>query len=328
MSVKIEKKFFYNDNPNFTIIMPVGCNASCDFCFNSESEIDPVNFYINLKENLKIANNLGIKQVSISGGEPTIYLDVLMKVLKQVNEHAPSIIKNVLTTNGYQLRELLMEPKIGTYINHINLSIHSSDLDEHIKTLNLKKDSEKSIYTKENLMNLISLAESKNIDVTINYVYTDIKRSELYKMVEFCKEIGVVRLCLRRDISLGIKESGLINEFIEERNLMKSPSSCPVCNVYDLFLRGFPVSFKFGVKDTYDYIELLNYKAFELIMHKNGKLTIDWAGNHVIDTEKGTIGLIKPKEKAFNPTREKSHGSGCGSSCTSRYFSSSCGGGC
>lgn len=59
----------YNNEPNLTIVLPVGCNANCDFCFWHNRKMGKAymnTLFLNIN---KLPQNF--KQVTISGGEPT-----------------------------------------------------------------------------------------------------------------------------------------------------------------------------------------------------------------------------------------------------------------
>jgi len=62
-----------NEEPNFSIIVPTGCNAHCDFCFwnRGHSEVDPVEYLNQLCETLDALPD-DFEQCSITGGEPTM----------------------------------------------------------------------------------------------------------------------------------------------------------------------------------------------------------------------------------------------------------------
>ena len=98
-------------NPNLTVVMPVGCNASCKFCYwESNSGLTHSRFKF-------IADTLPnmFKQCSITGGEPTISNE-LMSYVEIANSRFDKV---VLNTNGYRLTKDIIEA-----VDHVNISRH------------------------------------------------------------------------------------------------------------------------------------------------------------------------------------------------------------
>ena len=60
------------DNPNFSVVVPSGCDASCDFCFWEEKEsLSKSKFLDRLQEVVDLLP-YQFYQVSVTGGEPTL----------------------------------------------------------------------------------------------------------------------------------------------------------------------------------------------------------------------------------------------------------------
>lgn len=99
--------------PNFTIVLPTGCNANCSFCSWRTSNQDKQNFNTDkfLEGLTDTLEHLPSKcnQITISGGEPSTYKD-LYKVMNIIAYHKRKNIKKVVfTTNGTNLLNLSNE---------------------------------------------------------------------------------------------------------------------------------------------------------------------------------------------------------------------------
>jgi molybdenum cofactor biosynthesis enzyme MoaA len=106
---------------NLSIVTPGGCNAKRKFCFWEQKET-PEDYLINLSNSLIKAKKLHLKELSITGGEPTIspYLPQILEAVKMYN-----FKKVVLTTNGVELHNVV--DSMRGIVNHINISRHHYD---------------------------------------------------------------------------------------------------------------------------------------------------------------------------------------------------------
>lgn len=102
------------NNPNISLIMPVGCNAKCSFCYWKKSDGITIDRFKFICDTLPII----FEQISITGGEPTLdsnlieYLKIARKRFKKI----------VLNTNGFKLMKEHFK-----YVDHVNISRHHYD---------------------------------------------------------------------------------------------------------------------------------------------------------------------------------------------------------
>ena len=121
--MKISKMKLSVVNPNLSVILPVGCNAKCDFCYWSPDFGLTTDRFEFISKTLPEAFN----QVSITGGEPTLH-PLLIDYLNIARNRFDKI---VLNTNGYKLT-----PKIANMVNHVNISRHHFSDEENNKIFN------------------------------------------------------------------------------------------------------------------------------------------------------------------------------------------------
>lgn len=114
---------YNNFRPPLRIVLNNDCNGKCNFChqegnknkFSLSEEI--------LNECIEAINKLSIVNVTLTGGEPTLYAN-LPHVINSITDRC-NTTKLSLTTNGHNLRQIV--PQIKCTIYGVNLSIISFD---------------------------------------------------------------------------------------------------------------------------------------------------------------------------------------------------------
>jgi len=114
----------YTDSPNFSIVMPGGCNAECSFCYHRSART------VERVSSREFVGRLGMflhalpaqfRQVSITGGEPLLS-PALADVLDTIRLQRDRYRHVVLTTNGTRLPE--MARHLAGVVDHVNVSRH------------------------------------------------------------------------------------------------------------------------------------------------------------------------------------------------------------
>jgi pyruvate formate lyase activating enzyme len=108
-------KASYNDYPGEVsyVIFLGGCNFKCPYCHNSSivnrttQLIDEQQVFKDLLERKKM-----IKAVVITGGEPTIYGDELIRLILKIKEHGFKIKLDTNGTNPILLKKIINEKMI------------------------------------------------------------------------------------------------------------------------------------------------------------------------------------------------------------------------
>jgi len=252
------------DNPNFSIVLPGDCNASCKFCFWKETpKADTLSlraYRARLDEVLQELPN-DFRQCSITGGEPTksVYLN---HTLASVRERFDKV---VLSTNGYDVNPLMLG-----YIDHLNVSRH--EMDDHLNTGIFQSNDVPNV---SELREICDMANSVDVDVTLNCVL-DSKFSDkpwIRAYIQFAKFVNANAVCFRKvhsDLKPLPVESGW-GKIVAE-------SSCPVCASRTMYIEGMKITWKYSVKEP--SIEMKG--IYEAVFHSDGRLTNDWAGNNEI----------------------------------------------
>lgn len=114
---------YNNFQPPLRIVLNNDCNGRCNFC-HQEGNKNQCNFSEEiLNECIEAINKLKIVNVSLTGGEPTLFAD-LPHVINAVSDRC-NTTKLSLTTNGKNLCPMI--PQIKYTIHGVNLSIVSFD---------------------------------------------------------------------------------------------------------------------------------------------------------------------------------------------------------
>jgi len=258
---------FYNDSPNLTILLPVGCNAKCDFCFWTDKSDSNYNLYLKrLSESLSSLPE-EISQVSISGGEPTMLpKDIFKNIISIIKYDAPQIKKVVLNTNGYLLDSFLDEKWFYDTVDHINVSRHDDSDVANSSIFNTD-----TIPNTSRLKHICRKANRLGIDITLNKVYEYMYQENVFDMVQYAKTVGASAIAFRQDIKLGLRKSA-INKRIGHKPIVTS--SCDVCMVEEFLIVGMKTFFKYGVLETEGFMS--KNVLYELILGQDGKIYSDW----------------------------------------------------
>jgi len=233
-------------NPNLSVILPVGCNAKCDFCYWEKSTgLTPSKF----KEIVNTLPNM-FKQISITGGETTLASDLLeyLQIAKQ------RFSKVVLNTNGYNLQKEHFD-----HVNHVNISRH-----HWLDSKNYKIFNTTTVPSTQELKKICSYG-----DVTFNCVLPSDFNDNLFirKYVDYAKELGAKVAFRKYFDNLDILS-------VDTDDTLISSHSCPACLHRQHIINDVHVTFKYSVQETCEAINGI----YELVLQSNGDLTIDWAG--------------------------------------------------
>lgn len=236
-------------NPNLSVVMPVGCNANCEFCYWEKG------CGLNREHFDFVANSLPevFEQCSITGGEPTLahdltdYLKVARKRFKKV----------VLNTNGYALTKEHCD-----LVDHINISRHHYDFASNVVTFGTY-----TVPSDEKLKELCSYGE-----VTLNCVLPDgfCDSEFITKYISFAKEMGA-KVAFRKYFN----NLNLLSH-IDTDETLEWEHKCGACHHRHHIIDGVNVNFKYSVKETFEH----SNGIYELILQSNGDLTYDWDGKH------------------------------------------------
>jgi len=153
------------------------CNFRCFYCMPKRAQFTPFDDLLNVSEIVKICSNLvelGIDEMRISGGEPTLRKD-FCEIIKGLSELPVGRLG--VTTNGFFLKDKLSVLR-KTKCQHINISLDS--LDHAIFGLITKTN-----YFHEVLNNVL-LSKRMGFHVKVNMVVLrGINDHEIFDFIEF-----------------------------------------------------------------------------------------------------------------------------------------------
>lgn len=270
------ERYLVTPNPNLSIILPGGCQASCEFCFWKRNE-DEDRLFSDAVEKVLDSLPASFQQISITGGEPTLspHWKYLIDVLQKRRDRWT---KKVLNTNGIfanasDYMDVVWDLQ-RAHINHVNWSRHHYNDAPNRAIFGTRKVP--GIAEMNAVCNELSCA---GIDVTLNTVMgRGIKdRMDIAEYIKLAHNIGATAVCFRKEVSLdsNLDTHPLEDLFADYRHVHET--SCPVCRSRTILFRGCPVTFKAGLMET------AKDGIYELILHPNGQLTIDWAGKQPVD---------------------------------------------
>ncbi len=242
-------------DPNISLIMPVGCNAKCEFCYWEKSEgltLERFQFICDSTDKETF------DQISITGGEPTL-ADDLIEYLKIARKRFSKV---VLNTNGYKLTSDHFE-----YVDFVNISRHHVDDKLNAETFNTE-----TVPTTEELKELCSYGS-----VTLNCVIPDKFNDQAFidSYIAYAKELGA-RVAFRKYFNnLDVLED------IDTDDTLIDEHYCGACRHRKHIINEVDVTYKYSVQETCDAIDGI----YELVIQSNGDLTIDWEGKKVLTYE-------------------------------------------
>jgi cyclic pyranopterin phosphate synthase len=159
------------------------CNFRCVYCMPEDAVFSKRTEHIPYTELIKIIENLvslGIDEVRLTGGEPTLSPD-FMKIVRGL-EHLP-LEKLALTTNGLTFKKYVSE-LANTQLNHINFSLDTLD---PVKFKNITK-----VDGLSKVLESIDLAIAYGFKVKVNAVIMkNLNANEILDFVEFSQKKGI-----------------------------------------------------------------------------------------------------------------------------------------
>jgi pyruvate-formate lyase-activating enzyme len=270
-------------NPNFSIVVPGPCNASCDFCFWRKNNCRNISSdYIKKLEHVLISLPEQFYQISFTGGEPTLspYFGRIIELID--TKRYPH---TVLTTNGSKLKENV--DLIKGVVKHVNISRHATH-----DQLNQQIFGTTDVPNAKSLERLCESLNTVGIDVTFNAVLDKGFKSkeDITEYIQFAKSCGASGVSFREKHGT-LESSKLEKEF---DYLKKTETSCPVCRTVKHLLIGTSVNWKYSMEEPSQIMP----NIYELIFHPNGILSEDWDGKKSIET-----GFISREEPMLNEER-------------------------
>lgn len=285
----------YNKVISVKLVIPCGCNAKCPFCYNKDKPVvqyDIKGFLDNFIPSLEhLLDEIGDKNpvsLDITGGEPTLDVDLLSLVLIKLRKFhiKDKVLRVTMTTNGTNLYQIPIE-LMRDVVNYVNISVH--DYRPEIRRSIMQIDIAGFAYKK-----MISRLNSVGITVSaVAVIFREIENFKEWRdsFIDWAQRIGFISVRFRCDVfwhyqgwfdhyMLGSKKEDQFDVI----NYEITPDS------WWCRLRrkdGMRVFFLHGVADTAKYT-----KGIEYVIHDDGKCYCDFDKRTPIDKYEYEIGKI------------------------------------
>jgi len=238
-------------NPNLSVILPVGCNAKCEFCYWKKD----CGLTVEKFENIAVTLPSIFTQCSITGGEPTL-LSNLTEYLKTAKNRFDKV---VLNTNGCLLT--LEHIKV---VDYVNISRH-----HYLDDKNRKVFGTETVPSVGKLKILCSYG-----NITLNCFLPEgfSDKQFINDYIEFAKYMGA-KVAFRKYYN----NLNILTEIDTDKTLVME-HFCGACRHRIHIINDCNVTFKYSVKETSEHVNGI----YELILHPNGNLAYDWAGKYIL----------------------------------------------
>lgn len=260
-------------DPNLSLVLPGGCTGKCKFCFWTPTKgLGNAAYGKRLR---MVLNQLPdqFAQISLTGGEPTSSLafGCALSVIAKAQKERGRFHHVVLTTNGTGLDKWLDDPYFLEVVKHVNISRHHFDPGLNADVFGSK------MLGAYRLTLLCEQLAHRGIDVTFNAVITPkLLQKHIVPYIDFAKKCGASAVCFRKahTPTSTLKPTPHEKQFSGRK--VTHHSACPVCRSDSMIIKGIPVHWKASIFEPSNDLG----EIYELIMHANGRLTSDWAGEH------------------------------------------------
>ncbi len=313
MKQNINDLTIITDEPNFTIVLPVNCNMECSFCSwrTANQNIQDTNDSYFLKNLRIVLEELPeqFKQITISGGEPSLYTN-LEQVMMFIGYHKFKNIKKVVfTTNGTNLKELSKNSWFTSVVDYVNISKHHYNDEENNEIF------KGQLINWEEIKEISSELGNYGIPTNINCVLSDSIEKRYPNnfvpiFVNTARYNYINSITFRKDYDDGDNIHHLEKLLVKH----KEDNHCPVCRKTHYIIDGMNIYFTSSV---FEPNKILKNNLYEIILQPNGKLTMDWAGKNELSTMQviKNIKMSSPVlREPVEPNIKKSLGGGCGPS--------------
>jgi PqqA peptide cyclase len=161
------------------------CNLQCPYCYNpldlqaSSDELD-VRAWCRVIEE---AAALGILQVHLSGGEPTLRADDCCSIVQRARQCG---MYSNLITGGTFLSDTLLDRLLAAGLDHIQISVQAAQAE--------RADRLAGATVHEKKLDAIRRSLQRPVAVTLNCVLHRFNIDEIEKIIALAEELGVKRL--------------------------------------------------------------------------------------------------------------------------------------
>lgn len=197
---------------NIMIEITTRCNKNCPIC-----EVDPNRAFLSdidddlVLEIIRVLAQEGIETLSITGGEPTIPWNLLLRVLKCAKELR-------LETRIYTNASTLTEEKITTLLQYLSSAVVTLDSLDHYDVKKIRGTSEDLSTIIEN----IRLLSESPIETIVISVCSKVNKTSLLELSSFLLEIDVDGWWIQQFIPEGRGKINRDDYWIDENNFFQT----------------------------------------------------------------------------------------------------------
>ncbi|MDQ6766877.1 MAG: pyrroloquinoline quinone biosynthesis protein PqqE [Candidatus Eremiobacteraeota bacterium] len=161
------------------------CNLQCPYCYNPldlgayRDELDAATWSRVIDE----AAELGVLQLHLSGGEPTLRADDCCTLVKRARERE---LYTNLITQGTFLSDDLLDRLLGAGLDHIQISLQAADAQV--------ADVIAGTRVHERKLDALQRALQRNVAVTLNCVLHSHNIDDVTALIALAERLGVRRL--------------------------------------------------------------------------------------------------------------------------------------
>ncbi len=184
------------------ISVTIDCNYSCFFCHREGQtgggrEMRPGE----IGRIVRVASNLGMRKVKLTGGEPTVRRDVV-EIIRRIKPYVRDLS---MTTNGSRLKELAA-PMARAGLDRVNVSLHSLKPDVY-KRITGVGELGKVI---EGIEEAVKYFDPVKLNVTLMRGIND---SEIAEMIEFAAETGAILQLIELEAPVEMTETSFFRRY-------------------------------------------------------------------------------------------------------------------
>lgn len=160
------------------------CNFKCEFCFSAEEGNEHIRCALEFDEIRHLADQadeLGIWEIVLTGGELLVNLDALYQL---IDAFGPERFQMVLISNGYLMTSEVAEELARRGLDCVGISISGMDAEEHNRSRGSVKDAHQKAL--EALDNVADAGMSAWPNVIFGH--HNAKDPDLYAILDYAKE--------------------------------------------------------------------------------------------------------------------------------------------
>lgn len=219
------KEYSFYTPCNLNIYMGPSCNCHCKFCFadalNHQKDINDSFFLESLERNLELLEEIPI-EVTITGGEPTLYTKRLLMVMDLLKER--NIPERTFSTNGIGLmstfsgKPMLQHMKEHGILHNISVSRMAAEEREN-----------KDIFCGDCISNheiarISEFTKINRMDMRLSSVLMDSGLNSWEKIknyISFYESIGIESFIFREIVGqqVKIKMEEIVSEMLKEKDV-------------------------------------------------------------------------------------------------------------